>query len=415
MSDNIYKRVANHVTELFEKHPNPNLLYHSLGHTKKVVERAQQIASHYQVSEEDALIVHIAAWFHDTGHLFTDIERHEEKSIELMKEFVRNEKEISDDACSEIAACIEVTNMPSKPKKLIQEIICDADTYHFGTKEFKKTNKLIRREYALRGYDTLVRDWNTNSIDLLERHQFYTTYCKVMLETRKQKNIDWLKSKGEARTPDNTYHSILENEGNTKNAGQSGKMLIRGVQTVMRLTSSNHFHLSEMADRKANILITVNAIMITILLSLFGDALQDYPHFIVPVVVLLAFLLITIMLAIIATRPKVTEGTFSKDDVLNKKTNLLFFGNFATWSLEEYQWAMSVLMKDTEYIYLALVKDIYQMGHVLGRKYKLLRLAYNIFMAGLVVAVLAFTITFFINSTHGSNPAGISTGSGSPL
>lgn len=116
-----------------------------------------------------------------------------------------------------------------------------------------------------------------------------------------------------------------------------------------------------------------------------------------------------------ATRPKVTEGSFNREDILNKKTNLLFFGNFAKWSLEEYQWAMSVLMKDTEYIYLSLIKDIYQMGHVLGRKYKLIRLAYNVFMTGLIASVLAFVITFFVNNTYGNHPAGISAGSGNPL
>ncbi|MCD6013149.1 MAG: metal-dependent phosphohydrolase sub domain protein [Flavipsychrobacter sp.] len=415
MSDNIYKRVANHVTGLFEKHPNPNLLYHSLTHTKKVVERAQEIAAHYQVSENDNLIVSVAAWFHDTGHLFTDVEKHEEKGIELMYEYMQNEKDVTKETLTAIAHCITVTGLSTKPQNRVEEIICDADTYHFGTKEFKKTNKLIKKEYALRGYDTLILDWYNNSIELLEKHQFYTTYCKVLLDLRKKKNIEWLKGKEQKNFVDNTHHGFFDNGNGVKASGQSGKLLTRGIQTVMRLTSSNHFQLSEMADRKANILITVNAIMITILLSLFGAALQDYPHFIIPVVILLVVLLATIILAIMATRPKVTEGTFNKDDVLSKKTNLLFFGNFATWSLEEYQWAMSILMKDTEYIYLALVNDIYQMGHVLGKKYKLLRFAYNIFMFGLILSVIAFTITYFINSTHGNHPAGITTGTGSPL
>src|SRR5437870_5712225 len=115
MSDNIYKRVANHVTKLFDDYPHPNLVYHNLDHTKKVVERAQEIGAHYQLTEKDTLTIYVASWFHDTGHLFADPAKHEEKSVELMRDFMQNEKP-DEGLINDIAACIMVTRMPHEPK-----------------------------------------------------------------------------------------------------------------------------------------------------------------------------------------------------------------------------------------------------------------------------------------------------------
>ena len=215
---------------------------------------------------------------------------------------------------------------------------------------------------------------------------------------------------------DNTHHGMFSNgaEGN-KEKKENATLLGRGLQTMLRLTSSNHFHLSEMADRKANILISVNSILIGVILSVLIDKLSDDVYLTIPVVIFLTSCLTTIIIAIMATRPKITEGIFSKEDILNKKTNLLFFGNFYKSSLEEYQWAMSTLMRDNEYLYSVIVKDIHQIGVVLGRKYKLIRLAYTVFMVGLIVSVLSFFVAALINYGHAANVTTITNASGSPL
>jgi len=100
------------------------------------------------------------------------------------------------------------------------------------------------------------------------------------------------------------------------------------------------------------------------------------------------------ILAVLATRPNVTSGEFTKEDVKNKKVNLLFFGNFHKMELPDYQWAVKELVKDKDYIYTSLTKDLYFLGKVLHRKYKILRYTYAIFIVGIVVSVLAFAIAF---------------------
>ena len=88
-SNNLYKKTEQFVTGLFNDNKNADLVFHNLEHTRDVVERTKEIAGHYYLSENDMLAVYIAAWFHDTGYLFTDAAHHEEKSVELMQDFMK--------------------------------------------------------------------------------------------------------------------------------------------------------------------------------------------------------------------------------------------------------------------------------------------------------------------------------------
>lgn len=416
MSDNIYKRVASYVTNLFEEYPHPNLVFHNLDHTRTVVARAEEIAAHYQLTERDTLVIYIAAWFHDVGHLFADISKHEEKSIEMMKNFMQQEN--NDEALiADIAECIMATRMPHAPKNFLGEIMCDADTYHLGTKDFKKTNKQVKEEFRLRNYVPVTLEWDRNSLELLQQHKYFTSYCQVLLEEGKRKNIQKLQEKIlKNETVNSNSKSLFAQEINDeRQAKQKQSLIARGIQTMLRLASQNHLDLSEMADRKANILISVNSIIISVILSVLVRRLEVDTYLTVPAIVFLTSSLLTIIVSILATRPKVTEGNFSREDVINKKTNLLFFGNFYKASLEEYEWAMSTIMKDQDYLYGVLIKDVHQLGVILARKYKLIRLAYNIFMIGLTVSVITFSIAAIINFTHATPSAVIIDSSGSPL
>ena len=153
-----------------------------------------------------------------------------------------------------------------------------------------------------------------------------------------------------------------------------------------------------MADNKSHILITVNSIIISVVVSLLLRKLDTNNYLTIPAIILLLVSLITIVLSILATRPNIPGGTFTQEEVDNKKTNLLFFGNFYKMSLESYDEGMQKLMNDGEFLYGSLIKDIYNQGVVLGKKYKLLRSAYNIFMFGLIVSVIAFIIASIITS-----------------
>ncbi|MEO7047008.1 MAG: Pycsar system effector family protein [Ferruginibacter sp.] len=396
--------VEEHVIKLFNELQPPQLVYHNLLHTKNVVLRSKEIAQHFELSDREMLIVTLAAWFHDTGYLFVKPSEHEEKSVLLMREFVEKYS-LPDDIIAEVASCIMATRMPQKPQNLLEEIICDADTYHFGTKEFKFSNKLAGEEMRQQQLQNFSRSaFDESTITMLKGHNFFTSYAKDLLNTSKKKNIKKLKKEKHKKhhVDDIISNSISEKDGTTK-----------GMQTMLRLTSGNHIKLSEMADRKANILISVNAIIISVVLSQLIRRLQSDPYLTIPTIIFLVSAVSTIVVAILATRPKVNSGTFADVDVANKKTNLLFFGNFHKMPAENYEAAMRNLMRDSDYLYGSIIKDIYYLGVVLGKKYRLIRVAYNIFMYGIIISVIAFALASFFGSVP--PPAAIPNTGGSPF
>ena len=398
----LYKKTEAYVTEMFHKNQPTALYLHNLNHTEGVVKRANEISGHYNLSEEEMAIVFVSAWFHDTGYLFEKAAQHELKSVELMKQFL-HQQQLTDELILKIEKCILATRAPRNPLELTEEILCDADTYQFGMKEeFKKTNVLAFKELQEEtGFELTKKQFDEGTIKMLSNHKYYTSYCKDLLNEVKKDNIKKIK-KGLKKEPktDIDEREITEKDGTTK-----------GMQTMLRLTSSNHIQLSEMADSKANILISVNAIIISVILGVLLRKLQTDPYLTIPTITFLASSVITIVIAILATRPKLNAGTFEDEDVVNKKTNLLFFGNFHKMTSLQYETAMRTMMKDSDYLYSSIVQDIFHLGQVLGKKYKLLRLAYNIFMFGIIISVIAFTIAALINTSVPEAPVINSTGS----
>jgi Family of unknown function (DUF5706)/HD domain len=403
----LYKKIEEYVTGLFEQLHERTLVFHNLEHTQNVVKRTKEIAGHYEVTEDEMLILFTAAWFHDTGHLFTEPSKHEEMSCEIMRKFMTG-KVHDEKIIDQVEACIMATKFPRNPKNLLQQIICDADTYHLGTKEFKDTNKRALEECSLRSGGTDPSKFNEETIKMLEAHHFYTNYAKELLNERKAKNMKKLQDKIVVSDPENQYEvgtlSGLEKD-------KSG-LMSKGIQTMLRLTSENHLKLSDMADHKANILISVNAIIISVILGVLLRKLDEEPYLTIPTIIFLLVAVTTIVISILATRPKISGGTFTPEDIAQKKTNLLFFGNFHKATYEQYNAAMREMMLDTDYLYGSLIKDIYYLAVVLGRKYRLIRLAYNIFMIGIIVSVVAFAFAAFIYHNEVFGPTN---GTGSPL
>src|SRR5438552_3483419 len=100
--DSICKKAESYVANLFVTASDPSLIYHNLDHTQSVVAHARELAAQYNLIDADMLVVCVAAWFHDTGYLFTDAPHHEAKSVEMMREFMK-EQTSDDDIINSIA------------------------------------------------------------------------------------------------------------------------------------------------------------------------------------------------------------------------------------------------------------------------------------------------------------------------
>lgn len=392
-----------YVTDIFQHKVKPEFVFHSLEHTEDVVEACSHLADHYQLHEEDRFVLLLAAWFHDVGYAAGQAEGHEEAGVQTATKFLAS-RQVEEHVIQRVVSCIQATRMPQSPVSLIEKILCDADLFHLSTEDFKARNSLLKQEREnLLGNKIDKKEWRKGNIQFLQSHKYFTEYGQEYLEPRKQENLALLLKnkrlkKGTVNeAPDKAFPYKLETEESEKLAQKNAE---RGIQTMFRTTSNNHIELSGMADNKANLLITVNSIILSAGLSFLLPRIlaTGGENYLWPSVALMLTCLVTITLSILATRPSINNGRFTEEDIRNKKTNLLFFGNFHRMQLQDYQWGMSQMLRDKEYLYNTMTMDIYFLGVVLARKYRLLRIAYTVFMIGIILVAIASVVTIILSN-----------------
>ncbi len=393
-TDNILSKVEVYTKSILENEIPEKYVYHDNYHTVRVVEAAKMIGRESGLSEEDIEVLTIAAWFHDTGYK-NGCQGHESISAEIAKSFLTKEN-YPEEKIAKVEGCIVATKMPQNPQNLLEQVLCDADLHHLACNDYGDMSQKMHKEVEHMKNQKIDSDsWNEMNYLFFKDHQFFTPYAKTHLQPIKEQNLQLIKKAYKKKKKENKYVEELE----AKVAKLENKVALkpdRGVETMFRTTSKNHLELSAMADNKANIMISVNTIILSVVVSVLIRKLNEYPNLIIPTIMLVVVCLATIVLAILATRPNVSSGVFTDDDVLSRKTNLLFFGNFHKMKLDRYEWGMREMMKDGEYLYGSMIKDIYFLGVVLGKKYKLLRLCYTTFMIGFVLSIVAFVCAMLL-------------------
>ncbi len=391
-----FNEVKEYVRKTFDEKGFAKREYHNYNHTIDVVRVAEEITNALNIDPEDKEVILIAAWFHDIGYTKC-CDGHEDVGVEVAKEFLNNHN-YSLEGIEKVAKLIRATRMPRNPKNILEEIICDADLYHVGTDEFVIKSDLFRKELEKEiGRKISEQEWLEGNKKFMNEHKFYTNYAREKYGT--QKNINYIKLEKKLNKlkkdmqDDNSSTPIQEGKKKKK---ESDKGAGRSIETMFRNTVRTHVDFSSMADTKANIMISVNTLILTIIVSIMIRKLDTNPHLIIPTAMLTLTSLVTLVYAILVTRPKVTRGIFTKEDIHQKKANLLFFGNFHKMSLKDFNWGMKEMIKDKEFLYDNMISDFYYLGQVLGQKYIKLRICYTIFMYGVIISVLAFAIAFVL-------------------
>ena len=171
---------------------HPEYPYHNLDHTKRVVERVKELALFYQLDPMNVSALLIAAWFHDTGQLTGNMQEHEARSVGIATSFLRDHK-VDDEFIFNVKDLIMVTRRDAVPHTIPEKIMCDADTWHFGTALFRETEFLVKKEMEIRN-NTIFQGWHKKSLQLLQTHVYFTEYCQLALNPGKKENIEWLKA-----------------------------------------------------------------------------------------------------------------------------------------------------------------------------------------------------------------------------
>lgn len=400
MNTDLIKNVEKYVYNYFLEHNTGNLIYHDINHTTGVVKSAERLGIGCGLSEKEMEILIISAWFHDLGYVHS-IQNHEEESNKIAEKFL-SENDYPPEKIEKVKSCILSTKGTTAPQNTLQAALCDADLLHLAKKSLLGQSKLLKLEFEkTKSEFHSEKEWYEETIKFMKEHEFYTKFAKEKYDDKKRNNILKLKNRInkiliKSKSDKLKEEKILIEKEKLKDKQQASARADRGIETMFRNVIRTHVQFSSMADNKAHIMISVNTLVLTAIIAVLARKLDTNPHLIIPTIVLTIVSLTTLVVATFVTRPKITDGVFTEEDIKNKKTNLLFFGNFYKMKLDTFTWGMKEMMKDKEFLYGNMIMDFYYLGQVLGRKYKFLNICYNIFIYGMIISVIVFAIAIYL-------------------
>lgn len=384
MNDILIETATAFVEKHFLENIPPSYLYHNFNHVQDVLSAAKRIVSVECPSDEEQEALLLSALFHDTG-FSAGAKDHEERSVQIFRQFAANSVGITDQAIDKVVRLILSTKSSHQPTDWLEGAMSDADFGHLGNENYWDRSNRLRQEWLLTENQFQPEiQFVQAELNFMVAHKYNTPSARILFDEGKEKNIKFLlKYK-------NTISPSEEGKDKKKNNKSREPEVSRGVETMFRATYRTHINLSAIADNKANIMLSISAIIISIVVSNLLPQLKMNPRLAFPTFLLLAVCLISLVFAILSTRPKVTSGTVTDEDIKDRKANLLFFGNFYNMEMEKFQEGMMEMIQDNDFLYNSMTRDLYFLGKVLAVKYKYLRICYAVFMYGIILALSAF-------------------------
>lgn len=390
ISSKMVAAAGEYVAAYMEQHLDKQFCYHDYQHTLCVVNAVVIICHGMNVSKKDTMLLMVAAWFHDTGYTKQQV-GHEGVSASIAEAFLQ-QKNINQAEIELVKKYILSTKYPQQPSGLSEQIICDADMFHLSSGNLPVLSEKLRQEWKESKKQTYSdKEWYELNLQFLSEHYYHTSWSRQKLQIGIEKNIALYKGKiTDAEKTVTSQGAPYKKEKKKKDKANPG----RGVETLFRTASGNHMRLSAMADNKAHILLSINSVIISVILAVLAKNLHTHTHLIIPTALLLLTCLSSLVFAVLTTKPKLSNGVFTTEQINNREVNLLFFGNFYKMQLEAYEWGIKEIMNNKEHLYGSMTKDIYFQGKVLAVKYKYLNVGYKFFMYGVIASVVAFLISF---------------------
>lgn len=381
MQNQLVQQAEKYIVELLEKGLTADYRYHDLPHTLSVRDTSLELGKRYRLEAGEMELLELAALFHDTG--FTkSYNGHEDVSKEIAAGFLKNEN-CPAEKIAQIQSLIETTKVGVEPQTLLEKILKDSD---FNTNEsgYEEKSAALRKEWEVCcGIKMNDEEWLQNNINFWEGHRFYTGEAQAMFGEAKRKTLKKLRKQEE------------------KNKIEAGEVEFaisesKSAQMIFKTTLRNQIDLTNIADNKANIMLSINSLLITIGIPMLATNIEKNPNLVYPAAVLLLTCILSIVFATLATRPVRMEGTTEFSAIDEGNTNLFFFGNFFKMQRDDYMRGLMKVMQNENILDKSIVNDLYFLGRTLGNKYRRLRITYQIFMFGMVLTVATFAVTYVV-------------------
>jgi len=392
------------------------VIYHDIKFAQRYQKHIDTISSCDSLNEENIILGKITAWLisasYDSFVVTFDKDNNAttNQSTKTLGTFLEFSKTVNfkEEYKKEIEKSINQLFLPNTPETILSKLLYDAMTLDLVLGKNKKHLKHLYEELLLNDVSLSKKKWNETAIGLLENVNFYLPLCNREMQPKidlliqdlekDKKNIKKQADIALRKEFDISEQELKDLKKKLKNSEGRDD---RGIQTMFRTSSRNHYTMNEMVDKKANIMITVNSIILSLVLGGLIGQVNDHGHFHfdsdnVPVLLLTITSTLSIIFAILSIRPQVTHGHFTEEEIRNKEGNLLFYGNFHDMDVKDYEWGFMQMMNDQQFLYSSMIKDLYFLGKVLQRKYKQIRISLTIFLIGLTTSVLSFFILRFI-------------------
>ncbi len=380
----LLERARRWVLDLFNDHGDTRLVWHNFARTNQLVALSARLATDEQFDEENLLGLYTASWFSYTGWLF-DPSDPLTASRQLARQFLHAEHQPDSlqDTVYEVLGAIAMAELPSNS---VGRVLWDAVlALHVGP-DYNETQKLRKKEK-----ENILRtqisneDWRMEEVLFLRTLSFSTAEGKAVFAPELARHLQSLE-----RRQEKAEKPVLE-PAPAKSNGNST------IQTYFKTSYHNHIHLSGIADRKAQMLISVNAILISVLISVlsYSNIAETRPPLLIPVTLFMVFGLCSLVFAVLSARPKVTRHPIAHLKPEERRSNLLFFGHFTQLHPDDYIQEMNDLFEDPNALQSAMHRDMYFLGKVMDRKYRLVSMAYTLFLIGFIGAVCSFLLVQF--------------------
>lgn len=395
-SERILAEAKEHIFELFKKQANTRLVYHNYELTHQFLAIIEAIAKETKASEAAKELTFLAGIFSFTGYL-TNYARATETSMQEAEQFLaaRNYSKAKTEKIKDLIRLLANQKTPVTPE---QELFNDAyNALKYGETYAAKTPLLLLEQELMQHRNMSKEQWTSLQLQELLGVKFYTSFGKQRFESliannilSVKKQVDKYQRKGSIIIEEPKTLGIFEElEGAVPN---------RAIQTYLRTNYRNHINLSAIADNKANIMISVNAILLSVLISLlsYKNMAETNPMVLMAFFIFFTTGLTSLIFAVLSARPKVTMVNKNITDIHELKKNMVFFGSYVHLDLAQYEQAVDAMFRDGALIYGNMARDIYFLGKVLDKKYRYLTNSYNIFMVGFAATAITLAIALVV-------------------
>lgn len=382
--------------QAFKQKKDTRLIFHNYAMFLEAITQAKELCVLENTNDKDTETAILAVGFLLVGYLL-DYNQPILVGKKQAQQFLQTQNVANED----IGLIFKSMDAAAGKKQVVSiadQITSDTITITTYIKNYTERHPLLKLEREFLLNQQLERtDWAQLQLQELLQQKLYTVPARreyesvlaqniLMHKQRIEKEIRNLEKAGKlAKSKPKPFQNIEED------------MPLRTMQTFFRANYRNHINLSAIADNKANIMISVNSILISVLITFlsYRNIAATNPMVLLPVVIFLVTGLASLIFAVLSARPKVTSLNAGKKDKAEIEKNIVFFGNFVTLKLEEFEETMDKVFRDGELLLGNMTRDLYFLGKVLDKKYRYLTISYNIFMVGFVATVLSFLIVLF--------------------